>query len=406
MRRKLYQNLYSHLPKKEFTILTGARQTGKSTLLRDLETVCKQEGIPTIFLNLENKTFLENLDLDPLNLLAYLSSDTQRTIVFIDEIQYLKDPSNFLKLIYDEYHDRIKIVASGSSAFYLDDQFKDSLAGRKRIFQLLTCDFEDFLMLQGKEELWNEVLKIQQTEKYKSLQITNLKLEYEKFLTFGGYPRVVTEANPDEKKEILKEIRDSFVKRDILESGVQNEIVFYQLFKILAQQSGQLINLNELSKTLRVRSETIQNYLRVLQVCFHISLVRPFFSNVRKELVKMPKGYFLDAGLRNSILNNFQMINSRADRGELWEQGVFRYLADEFPLDEIRFWRTADGKEVDFVLPFSHPPKALKAKFDSKLIKESRYKIFKGNYPFFEFSFQYLHPWSEDFFRRMPLNTS
>ncbi|MHA7131584.1 ATP-binding protein [Algoriphagus namhaensis] len=402
MRRKLFQNLYAHLSKKEFTILTGARQTGKSTLLRDLESACKLEGVPTVFINLENKSFLESLDSDPLNLLSYLSSTSERTVFFIDEIQYLKDPSNFLKLIFDEHHQRIKIVASGSSAFYLDDQFRDSLAGRKRVFQLLTCDFEDFLLLQGKGELWSEVEKIRSSASYRSPQIAQLRLEWESFSIFGGYPRVVTETDIGEKREILKELRDSFVKRDILEAGVQNEIVFYQLFRILAEQSGQLVNLNELSNTLRVRSETIQNYLRILQVCFHITLVRPFFSNLRKELIKMPKAYFLDSGLRNSILNNFQPIHLRGDKGELWEQVFFRHLADQVALDEIRFWRTVDGREVDFVLPLTHPPQAYETKYDGKLIKEARYKSFKENYPTIEFRFQNLQPWSEDFFRRLP----
>jgi uncharacterized protein len=142
---------------------------------------------------LESKQLLSDLDANPLNLLAYLSTETMRTVVFIDQIQYLTNPSNFLKLIHDEHHERIKIVASGSSAFYLDDQFKDSLAGRKRIFQLLTCDFEDFLMLQGKEELWGEVLKIKNSITFKSIQIARLKVEWEQFMIYGGYPRVVTE---------------------------------------------------------------------------------------------------------------------------------------------------------------------------------------------------------------------
>jgi len=401
MRRKLYQDLYNHLSKKEFTILTGARQTGKSTLLRDLEKDCKNQDIPTVFINLENKQLLSDLDANPLNLLAYLSTESKRTVVFIDEIQYLTDPSNFLKLIHDEHHERIKIVASGSSAFYLDDQFKDSLAGRKRIFQLLTCDFEDFLMLQGKEELWGEVLKIKNSTTFKSIQIARLKVEWEQFMIYGGYPRVVTEPDLREKKEILKEIRDSFVKRDILESGVKNELVFYQLFKILAEQSGQLVNQNELSNTLRVRSETIQNYLRIMQVCFHVALVKPFFSNVRKELVKMPKIYFLDGGLRNSLLNDFQSLAVRSDRGELWEQSFYRSLVDRYPIDEVRFWRTAYGNEVDFVLPYAQAPVAYEAKYDEQQIKQSRVRLFKENYPSFEFGFQYLQPWKEDFFRRI-----
>lgn len=400
MRRKLFNDLYQHLPKKEFTILTGARQTGKSTLLRDLENECKKDKIPTVFINLENKELLGLLDAKPLNILSFISSQDQRTIIFIDEVQYLSDPSNFLKHLFDDHASRIKIVASGSSAFYLDDKFRDSLAGRKRIFQLRTCDFEDFLTIQDKVELWNEVLNILKLSGYRSLMIDQLKVEWERFMIYGGYPAVVTEPDINEKEEILREIRNSFIKRDILEAGVRNELVFYQLFKILAEQTGQLVNLNELSNTLRVRSETIQNYLRVMQVCFHVALVRPFYSNLRKELVKMPKVYFLDNGLRNSLISNFQDVPTRSDRGELWEQTLFRSLADQQDLDDIRFWRTADGKEVDFVLPDVEKPFAIEAKVDKNLIKESKYQVFQEAYPAVEFDFGYLYPWSEEFFRR------
>ena len=400
MKRKLYEKLLQHLPKKEFTILTGARQTGKTTLLSGLRTYCQDQDIPQIFINLENKAFLAELDSNPLNLLAYLPTQDKKTVVFMDEIQYLSDPSNFLKLIYDDYSHLVKIVASGSSAFYIDKKFRDSLAGRKRIFNLMTCDFEDFLLLQGKEDLWQEVLRIKKQPQAKSLKIDLLRLEWESFMLYGGYPAVVTEPIVDEKKEVLKEIRDSFIKRDIIESGVQNEVVFYQLFQILASQTGQLVNVNELSNTLKVRNETIQNYLEVMEKCFHLSLVKPFFANIRKELVKMPKGYLMDTGLRNSLINNFTPINQRLDKGELWEQTVFKMLADRFGLDNIRFWRTADGNEIDFILPNQNPPMAIEAKFDERMAKIKKYQLFQHTYPEFNFQFSALHPWSEDFFRR------
>jgi predicted AAA+ superfamily ATPase len=401
MKRKLYEKLLQHLPKKEFTILTGARQTGKTTLLSGLRAYCQDQDIPQIFINLENKTFLAELDSNPLNLLGYLPTQDKKTIVFIDEIQYLSDPSNFLKLIYDDYSHLIKIVASGSSAFYIDKKFRDSLAGRKRIFHLMTCDFEDFLLLRGKEDLWQEVLRIKEQPQAKSLKIDLLRLEWESFMLYGGYPAVVTEPMVNEKIEVLKEIRDSFIKRDIIESGVQNEVVFYQLFQILASQTGQLVNVNELSNTLKVRNETIQNYLEVMEKCFHLLLVKPYFANIRKELVKMPKGYLMDTGLRNSLINNFTPINQRLDKGELWEQTVFRMLADRFGLDSIRFWRTSDGNEIDFILPHENPPKAIEAKFDERMAKIKKYQLFMDTYPQFNFQFATMQPWSEDFFRRM-----
>lgn len=399
MKRKIFEKLKDHLNKDEATLLIGPRQSGKSTLLRQLQEDLKKANKPTVFINLENKRMLEELDKNPLNLLAYVSDINLKTIIFLDEIQYLSDPSNFIKLLYDEYRGKIKLVASGSSAFYLDQKFKDSLVGRKRIFRLSTCDFEEVLLLKGKEELHQEYLKIKSLSGFKSMKSEILKIEFENYLVFGGYPAVVIENDEREKIEILKDLRDSFVKRDILEAGVTNEILFYHLFRILAEQTGQLVNTSELSITLKARAETIQNYIRVMQTCFHLEIIRPFFSNLRKELTKMPKIYFLDLGLRNCLLMNFQPIHIRADRGELWENAVFRNLVDQFGTEEIRFWRTADGKEVDFVLPGIEQPKAFEVKVDEKSNNLSKYKLFTENYPSIPFNFTNLYPWKESLLR-------
>ena len=145
IRRKLFYKLQEHLSKKEFSIITGARQTGKTTLLKQLAEHCQLKGDSNVFLNLENRSILADLDENPLNLLKYLPESNRRVVVFIDEIQYLGDPSHFLKLIFDDHHQKIKIVATGSSAFYMDDRFRDSLDGRKRVFQLFTCSFRQYL---------------------------------------------------------------------------------------------------------------------------------------------------------------------------------------------------------------------------------------------------------------------
>jgi predicted AAA+ superfamily ATPase len=241
MQRNLFEPLAAHLDKKEFTILTGARQTGKSTLLRQLETYCKELSKPCVFLNLENRDILSILNENPLNLLSYLPDVEGKAIVLLDEIQYLKDPSNLLKLLYDEHVERIKIVATGSSAFYIDDHFRDSLAGRKRVFQLLTCSFDEYLRLNGKEDLLVEYQRILSNKQAKTAQLEYLRQQWQSYLLYGGYPAVITEPDRKEKIERLKEIRDSFVKRDILESGVQNETAFFHLFRLLAEQRGCLL---------------------------------------------------------------------------------------------------------------------------------------------------------------------
>lgn len=400
-RRKLFVKLLAHIEKKEFSIITGARQTGKSILLRQIEMHCKEHDIPVVFLNLKNKSILAELNENPLNILGYLPSSHKKNIALVDEVQYLDDPSNFLKLLFDEHHEKLKIIASGSSAFYMDDKFRDSLAGRKRIFHLFTCSFEEFLELSKKKELLQEKNRLAKNPNSKSTKIDYLRVEWNNYMIYGGYPAVITESKPDEKILRLRELRDSFVKRDIQESGVENETAFYSLLRILAAQTGNLINVNELANTLRIQNITVIHYLNVMQKCFHIALIKPFFRNLRKELVKMPKVYFLDTGMRNCLLENFQSPNIRTDKGELWENMIFRQLNEKYPIDFIHYWRTTSGQEVDFVLPSANPPKAIEAKFDKALIKKSKYRKFEETYPEIPLQYIWMTPFNEDLFRKI-----
>ncbi|MDR1525567.1 MAG: ATP-binding protein [Tannerella sp.] len=395
----MFQPLLRHLSKKEFTIITGARQTGKTTLIRQLNEHCQKTGMPSIFLNLENKDVLAYLNESPFNVFSYLPPAEERIIVFMDEIQYLHDPSYFLKLLYDEYAKKIKIVATGSSAFYMDSSFKDSLAGRKKIFWLQTCSFDEYLQLRELKDLSDDVVRIRTNVNAKSVSMALLRQEWESYMLYGGYPAIITEPDNQEKIERLAEIRDSYLKRDVLEAGVQNETTFYCFFRILAGQSGNLLNVNELSATLRIKNETVMNYMTILQKCFHIALVRPFYRNLRKELTKMPKVYLLDTGMQNSLLNNFQPFAFRIDKGMIWETLSYKLLCEKHSPDNILFWRTTDGNEVDFVMPYLEKPYAVEIKYDKVLIKPAKYKKFEGTYPDIPLFFKWLHPFEEEFFR-------
>lgn len=406
VRRKLFWKLLNHLQKKEFSIITGARQTGKSTILRQIEDHCRENSLPVVFLNLENKTILSELNQSPVNLLKFLPESVQRVVALVDEIQYLDDPSNFLKLVYDEYAAKVKIIATGSSAFYIDKRFTDSLAGRKRLFYLYTCSFDECLEITEKTLLLEELINIRSRPDYKSTQIELLKIEWEKYMLYGGYPAIVTEPDLQEKIFRLKEIRDSFVKRDILESGVQNEAAFYKLFQLLASQTGNLINVNELSSSLQIKNETVDNYLTILRKCFHVILIKPYFSNLRKELTKMQKIYMLDNGMRNCLINNFQPISQRPDKGELWENTAFKMLAEIYEQDEIKYWRTTAGNEVDFIISQDDNALAFEAKFSQSQVKPEKYKLFALNYPQIKLNFLWMEPFWEEFFRRITLSTT
>lgn len=363
-----------YLKNDDILLFIGPRQTGKTTILRQIEDILKKDNAVVYFLNLEDVEYLELLNKTPKNIFKIFSMDlSKKNFVFIDEVQYLANPSNFLKYLYDEYKGKIKLLVSGSSAFYIDKKFKDSLAGRKKIFEVPTLSFREFLHFKGEADLSQknfEKLSLSEREK--------IELHYRQYLVYGGYPRVVLAAN-EEKTEILREIAYSYIKKDIYEANIRQDEVFYKLFKILASQIGNLVNASELALTLGVSKTAIDNFLYVMQKSFHIELVRPFFKNKRKELTKMPKVYFSDLGLRNFFADNFKPFETRDDRGALLENAAMRQLAEKYGKDKIKFWRTTIGKhEIDFI---ADEKEAFEAKIDPAKIKKKNYKKFLESYP-------------------------
>lgn len=372
--RSVTSKIQKNLSTDEIILLIGARQAGKTTILHQIECITKkEEKLPCHFLNLEDPDYLSLLNQSPKNLFKIFPLElNSRQFLFIDEVQYLDNPSNFLKYFYDEYKGMIKIIASGSSAFYLDKKFKDSLAGRKRIFHVFTLSFQEFLRFKGKDVL--------NRKNFKNLTLSEketLNRYYYQYLIYGGYPRVVL-APLAEKEEILRDIAYSYIKKDILEAGIRQDEVFYKLFRILASQAGGLVNSSELSLTLGVSKTAIDNYLYVMQKSFHLHLISPFFTNVRKELTKMPKVFFLDLGLRNFFLKDFRSYEVRADKGPLLENAAFRQFLENYDFEEIKFWRTSSGKEVDFVIG---EKKAFEVKAQVGNFAKKKYQSFLENYP-------------------------
>ena len=390
--RDIIDDLRKFLDSDEILLLTGARQAGKTSILRFLQEELNEKKARTFFLNLEDPDYLRLINQTPKNLFKIFPINLkERSFVFIDEIQYLKNPTNFLKYFYDEYQGKIKIIASGSSAFYLDKKFKDSLVGRKLIFPVRTLSFCEFLRFKGEEELIEILPKKFSPQNYHLLKKISLseieKIEnlYFEFLLFGGYPRVVL-APLSDKTLILQDIAYSYIKKDVYEAEIRQDEFFYRLLKILAGQIGKLVNVNELSITLGISRKAITNYLYVMQKSFHILLLRPFYKSVRKELTKMPKVYFYDTGLRNFLTNNFETLLNRQDRGEILENAVMRQLAERAGLlteEKIKFWRYRTGAEVDFIF---EEKIAFEVKFDARIFKKSRYAVFMEKYPDINFN--------------------
>ncbi len=306
-------------------------------------------------------------------------------VIFIDEIQYAANPSHFLKYLFDKYLDNLKIIATGSSAFYLDAAFKDSLAGRKRIFVLQTLSFEEFLLFLNRQDLLQILDNLRKQPEYISTQQNEMLELFNQYLIYGGYPAVVLEPDMNEKMEYLKELKNSFLKRDIDESSVNNPDAFYKLATLLSGQTCNLVNRNELSNTIGIDNKTIEKYLFILQKCFHIELLKPFSRNLRKELTKMPMVYFYDLGMRNVLINRFFPIEQREDKGQLLENYVFKRLSEKYNIDDLKFWRTTDNKEIDFVVNSTVERLAYEVKFSCKKQNNNASKVFLENYSDYSF---------------------
>ncbi len=346
-----------------------------------LENHFKQSSRKAYYFSLESPDILARFDTHPEGLFSMIPASDSLIYVLIDEIQYLKNPTNFLKYHFDFHADKIKIICSGSSAFYIDQKFDDSLAGRKQIFNLYTLNFEEFLIFKKEEQLIAEIREMNEREDYLSLQSHKIAVLLDEYLTYGGYPAVVLAENTERKRALLAELAQSFIKRDVLESGIKNEERFYFLLKILAAQTGGLVNTNQLAGSLQLSVTAIDNYLYTFQKTFHIQLVRPFFRNLKKELTKMSKVYFNDLGMRNTLLNLFQPVDFRLDKGELFENFIFLQLRNKYNSDDIRFWRTADGNEVDFVISTQIDNGfAIECKFDEKSFSPKKYNKFSNEY--------------------------
>ena len=390
--RHIYPIIRKHLDEKEYTLIVGARQVGKTSLIRELYRTLKQEGRRVFYLSFENTDVLREVNTHPENVFRFIDrpinpldasqESGQRIILFIDEVQYASDPSGFLKYLFDTYLDHLKIVATGSSAFYMDEKFDDSLAGRKMVFRLNRLNFIEFLGFKGRDDLAQEVIRKRERPDYLSLKAHEIEDQFSEYLVYGGYPAVVLEEDTEFKRLRLLELRDSWLKRDVQEAGVRNEADFYNLTVVLADQSGNLLNKNELTNTLRMNYQTVNNYLNLLEKCFHIDLVRPFFRSIRKEISKMQKVFFWDNGLRNAMLNRFSTIHDRADRGALLENYLFIRLMEKHWPTETRFWRTADGHEIDFVVTEDlRTGAAYEVKYGKAKISQKSSNKFQSQYP-------------------------
>ena len=346
IKRKILLRISRFLEYKEAIVIYGARQVGKTTIMKMLIKQLKDNGIP------DKAVFYFDLeDLDMLNLcsqgidflIRYIDARTSykgKIYLFIDEIQYLDNASSFIKLMVDNHSNRFKLIASGSSVLGIKSKIKKSLVGRIVTFEVFGLDFEEFLWF--KKKIFNlDKVADEKTEK-------ELKQLFEEFIIFGTYPRIALISRIDDRRYYLKELIQTYIKKDIKDIGkIRNIMKFNNFLRILADQTGSLLNIDELASSVGIARETVYDYLTLLEGTYIARRLAPFFRNLRSELTKMPKIYFEDSGVLNYL--KYDDIVEKVS-GQLLENSIYAELRKVVGLESLRYWRTQSKQEIDFVV--------------------------------------------------------
>lgn len=322
--RILAKNLIFKFFKGKTIVLLGPRQVGKTTLLKSIVAELKD----TLWLNADNFE-VQNLFEVPSSV-RFKAIIKNHKVVVIDEAQSIKDIGLKLKIIADELKD-VQLIATGSSAFDLANELNEPLTGRKFEFQMYPISFEEMVNHHGLFEELNQL-------KHR--------------MVFGYYPDVVV--NQSEETEILKLLADSYLFKDILIwNRIKKSDKIKKLLQALAFQIGNQVSYNELGRMVGLNSETVESYVLLLEKSFVIYRLGTFSRNLRTELKKTRKIYFVDNGIRNAVIGNYNAMELRNDKGALWENFIIgerrKYLAYHNIYVNSYFWRTTAQQEIDYI---------------------------------------------------------
>jgi predicted AAA+ superfamily ATPase len=325
--QKQLENLKKLLFPNKVVIIYGPRRCGKTTLLNKFLEKSKEKYI---LVNGEDITIQKYLSSQSIEKLK--SFIGKNKLLAIDEAQKIKNIGLNLKLIVD-YIKQIKVIVTGSSSFDLGKDIGEPLTGRKYTLKLFPLAQMEIDRIEERFE-------------------TEANLENR--LIYGSYPEIIITNDNQERERHLKEIISSYLYKDILElNGLRYSEKISRLLQLLAFQIGNEVSYSELAGQLAMSKNTIERYLDLLEKTFVIFKLTGFSRNLRKEISKNPRYYFYDNGIRNALINNFNLLEMRNDIGMLWENYVImeRIKKQEYlqMSSNNYFWRTYDQKEIDLI---------------------------------------------------------
>jgi len=355
LERTIKNAIVSSFFKGKAVILYGARQVGKTTLLKNIMADFENESI---YLNCDEPDIRERLTDATSTVMKELFGS--KKIIFIDEAQRVKNIGLTLKILIDSFKD-LQIVASGSSALELSNSIMEPLTGRAYEFHLYPFST---------------------TELLQKLSPLEFKRVLDNRLIYGCYPDVIN--YPEDAQKLLKGIANNYLYKDLLQfQNIKKSDTLEKLVRALALQVGSEVSFSELATMLGIAKQTVENYIQLLEQCFVVFRLKPFSRNLRTELTKKCKIYFFDNGIRNALINNFNQFSFRNDIGALWENFIIsERVKHNFNLDlsvSIYFWRTHQQQEIDYL----EEKNGILSGFEFKYDKD-KFKIpsaFTENYP-------------------------
>lgn len=354
--RTLAPKIMSKVGGNKAIIIIGARQVGKSTLLKMMLGERK------------NVMWLNGDDLDIQELFRNITSTRLQAvignnrIVVIDEAQRIPEIGLRMKLITDQMSD-VQVIATGSSSFELYGKINESLTGRKREYQMFPLTFHEMV---DNSSFIDEMRMIPHR------------------MIYGYYPEVVS--NPGDENEILKELSNSYLYKDILSlDNISKPDKIVRLLKALALQIGSQVSYNEIGGLIGLDTKTVEKYIDILEKSFIVFRLSSFSRNLRNELKSSRKIYFWDMGIRNAVISNMSQVENRQDAGALWENFVIaermKSLAYRDSFASSYFWRTRQQKEIDYIEEEDGHIRAFEIKWNPKKSNARCPEAFLTAYP-------------------------
>lgn len=336
--RNIYSALLKHLYQKQITVLTGMRRTGKTTLVKQL----MQDS------DISQKYYFDLERMDNRSLFSEPNYETiiyaltqrgadfkEKVLIAIDEIQLVPNLPSVLKYLYDTYD--IKFIVTGSSAYYMKNMFSESLAGRKKLFEVYPLSFGELLSFNG---IVNQTRSLEEQGRFVQSEYEHLKNHYETYISYGGFPEVVLATTIADKKDMIQDIISSYINFDIaLLSDIRNPANLYKLIRLLAVRIGTKLDISKLTSLTGISRPTVENYLDLLEQSYLIRTIPVLSSSPDREITKARKVYFLDNGIAAA--------SAEAGSGALFENAVFNQLLHH---GEIAYYQLKTGKEIDFIL--------------------------------------------------------